>query len=660
MTEQDRDGFEGKVQFVWQVADLLRGDYRPAEYRSVILPLLVLRRLDAVLEPTKAKVLETKIKLEGKTSNPDPLLKRAAGQPFYNTSPLSFTKLLNDPKSLAGNLRAYIGGFSPGAAEVLEKYRFDEQITRLDQAGLLYLVLGKFADLDLHPDVVPNHAMGYVFEELLRRFSELSNETAGEHFTPREVIRLIVNVLFSEDTDVLTGTSPVRSIYDPACGTGGMLNISDQHVTGLNSSARLEMFGQELNPETWAIARSDLLIQGQDPERIVLGNTLSDDGHPGRRFDYLLANPPFGVDWSKAKTAITTEHDKQGFDGRYGAGLPRISDGSLLFLQHMISKMNPASEGGSRLAIVFSGSPLFSGAAGSGESEIRRWILENDLLEGIVALPDQLFYNTGISTYFWVITNRKNPDRAGKVALIDARGEWAKLRKSLGDKRKQFTDEHIADITRLYHEAITLDGLDERVKVMANEDFGYQRITVERPLRRRWEITITTIEQITASKQFLTGKDLNQDALAGALTDLLGTRDTTEAAFTKRLLNACTARRQVGLAKPIMKAILDAAAIADPDAPIIVDKRGDPLPDPDLRDNENVPLTEDIDTYVAREVLPHVPDAWIDHSKTKIGYEIPLTRHFYKYIPPRPLAEIDTELDAVEAEIQQVLARVAR
>jgi len=654
------DGFEGKVQFVWQVADLLRGDYKPAEYRGVILPLLVLRRLDAVLEPTKAKVLATAVRLEGVTNNPGPLLKKASGVPFYNTSPLSFAKLLDDPNSLAGNLRSYIHAFSPDAVEVLEKYRFDEQISRLDQAGLLYLVLGKFADLDLHPGAVPNHAMGYLFEELLRRFSELSNETAGEHFTPREVIRLMVNTLFSEDTDVLTGTSPIRHIYDPACGTGGMLNISDQHVTALNPNAKLEMFGQELNPETWAIARSDLLIQGQDPERIVLGNTLSDDGHPGRKFDYLLANPPFGVDWSKAKTAITAEHDTQGYDGRYGAGLPRISDGSLLFLQHMIAKMRPATDGGGRLAIVFSGSPLFSGAAGSGESEIRRWILENDLLEGIVALPDQLFYNTGISTYFWIVTNRKSPDRAGKVVLLDARGEWAKMRKSLGDKRKYLTDTHIADVTRAYHEALTLNGHDQRIKVFATTDFGYHRITVERPLRRRWQLTQATIDQVTASKAFLTGKDVDTGKVRAALTDLLDTAEDTEAAFTKRLLNACTARRQVGLPKPLLKAILDAAAVADPEAPVVGDKKGQPLPDPDLRDNENVPLNEDISAYVTREVLPHVPDAWIDDGKTKIGYEIPFTRHFYVYTPPRPLAEIDAELDAVEAEIQAILAKVAR
>ncbi len=570
-------------------------------------------------------------------------------------------------------MRAYIGGFSPGAAEVLEKYRFDEQITRLDQAGLLYLVLGKFADLDLHPDVVPNHAMGYLFEELLRRFSELSNETAGEHFTPREVIRLIVNVLFSEDTEVLTGTSPVRSIYDPACGTGGMLNISDQHVTGLNSSARLEMFGQELNPETWAIARSDLLIQGQDPERIVLGNSLSDDGHPDRRFDYLLANPPFGVDWSKAAPAIRREHEKDGFTGRYGAGLPRISDGSLLFLQHMIAKMKPVSDGGSRLAIIFSGSPLFSGSAGSGESEIRRWILENDLLEGIVALPDQLFYNTGISTYFWVVTNRKSPQRAGKVVLLDARGQSAKMRKSLGDKRKYLTDQQIAEVTRLYHDALARDGHDERIKVFRNEEFGYQRITVERPLRRRWVVTEEVVERVAASKVFVKMQAQPEspddtsvpsprmhDAVLAAIRDLIGTSEDTEGSFVKRVYNACTAQRQVGLPASVKKTVLDAAAVADPEGPVVTDRKGQPVPDPDLRDNEDVPLTEDIEAYMAREVLPHVPDAWIDHSKTKIGYEIPFTRHFYKYSPPRPLAEIDTELEAVEAEIQQVLRQVVR
>lgn len=417
---------------------------------------------------------------------------------------------------MAANLRAYIAAFSPGTAEVLERYRFDEQIDRLEGAGLLYLVVGRFADLDLHPDRVPNHAMGYVFEELLRRFSELSNETAGEHLTPREVIRLIVDVLFSEDAAVLTSTSAARSIYDPACGTGGMLAISGQHMNALNGAARLEMFGQELNPETWAIARSDLLIQGQDPERIVLGTSLSADGHPESHFDYLLANPPFGVDWSKAATAVRDEHEQEGHDGRFGAGLPRISDGSLLFVQHMVAKMQPLERGGSRTAIVFSGSPLFSGGAGSGESEIRRWLLEEDLLEGIVALPDQLFHNTGISTYFWVLSNRKTAERVGKVVLVDARERWAKMRKSLGDKRKHLTDEHIAEITNLYHEAIALDGHDERVKVLPTEAFGYRRITVERPMRRRWEVTESTIEAVSASKPSRNGR-VDHDAVLRAL-----------------------------------------------------------------------------------------------------------------------------------------------
>ena len=653
------EGFEGKVQFVWQVADLLRGDYKPAEYRGVILPLLVLRRLDAVLEPTRAEVLATRDRLVGRTSNPDTLLRRAARQPFYNTSPLSFTRLLDDPGALRTNLRAYVGAFSPGAAEVLERYRFDEQVDRLHDAGLLYAVVGRFADLDLHPDRVPNHAMGYVFEELLRRFSELSNETAGEHFTPREVIRLIVDLLFGEDTAVLTGTAPVRSIYDPACGTGGMLAISDQHLTSLNRAARLEMFGQELNPETWAIARSDLLIQGQDPERIVLGNSLSADGHEGERFDYLLANPPFGVDWSKAADVVRGEHEHDGFDGRFGAGLPRISDGSLLFLQHMVAKMKPLEDGGSRLAIVFSGSPLFSGGAGSGESEIRRWLCEQDLLEGVVALPDQLFYNTGISTYVWIVSNRKAAARAGRVVLLDARESWARMRKSLGDKRKHLTDEHIAEVTGLYRDALALDGEDDRVKVLPTEAFGYRRISVERPMRRRWEVTEATVEAVAASKPFRNGK-VDHDAVLAALRTMLGASEATEAAFAKLLLNACTAQRQVGLPTPVKKAVLAAAAVPDPDAPVMTDKYGDPLPDPDLRDQENVPLDQDVDAYVEREVLPHVPDAWVDHTRTRIGYEIPLTRYFYRYVPPRPLAEIDAELAAVEAEIQAVLGRVAR
>ncbi|MDA8063263.1 MAG: class I SAM-dependent DNA methyltransferase, partial [Actinomycetota bacterium] len=401
--------------FIWSVADLLRGDYKQSEYGKVILPLTVLRRLDCVLEPTKAAVLARAAKLAGQVDNVEPVLCAVAGQRFYNTSPLDFPRLLDDPAQVAGNLRAYIAGFSSGAREVLDKFDFDTQITRLARADLLYLVLSRFCEIDLHPDAVSNIEMGYLYEELVRRFSELSNETAGEHFTPREVIRLMVNLLFATDDDVLTDAGVIKTLYDPACGTGGMLSVAEDHLRSLNPSARLEVFGQELNDETYAICRSDMMLKGQDASHIVAGNSFSDDGHKGATFDYMLANPPFGVEWKKVEETVRAEHETRGFAGRFGAGLPRINDGSFLFLQHMLSKMKPAEEGGSRLAVVFNGSPLFSGAAGSGESEIRRWIIENDWLEAIVALPDQLFYNTGISTYFWVLTNRKRPERQGKV-----------------------------------------------------------------------------------------------------------------------------------------------------------------------------------------------------------------------------------------------------
>jgi type I restriction enzyme M protein len=476
------------ASFIWSVADLLRGDYKQSEYGKVILPLTVLRRLDCVLEPTKAALLDRAKKLGGRVENIEPVLCAVSGEQFYNTSKLDFGRLLDDPAQLAGNLRAYIAAFSPGAQDVLDKFRFDTEIARLDQADLLYLVISKFAAIDLHPDTVSNLEMGYLYEELIRRFSELSNETAGEHFTPREVIRLMVNLLFAEDDDLLSKHGAIKTLFDPACGTGGMLSVAEDHLREMNPTARLEVFGEELNPETYAICRSDMMVKGQDASHIVRGNSFSEDGFQGRTFDYMLANPPFGVEWKKVEDTIRREAEK-GFNGRFGAGLPRINDGSFLFLQHMISKMKPVEEGGSRLAIVFNGSPLFTGAAGSGESEIRRWIIENDWLEAVVALPDQLFYNTGISTYFWVVTNRKRPERRGKVQLVDARGYWTKMRKSLGDKRKELSTEQIAEVTRLY--AGDTDG--EKVKVFANESFGYQRITVERPLRLRWEVTPDTV-----------------------------------------------------------------------------------------------------------------------------------------------------------------------
>src|SRR6266496_2678890 len=460
------------ASFIWSVADKLRGVYKQSEYGRVILPLVVLRRLDCVLEPTKDKVLRTFERFAPRVENVGPLLEQASGERFYNTSLLNLKKVLGDPERIADNLQAYMAEFSPEARDVLEKFDFRTQIERLDRANLLYLVLSRFCDLDLHPEAVTNLEMGYLYEELIRRFSELSNETAGEHFTPREVIRLMVNLLFIEDDRLLSKPGVVKTLFDPACGTGGMLSVAEDHLRTLNPEARLEVYGQELNPETYAICRSDMMLKGQDASHIVLGNSFSDDGFPNQHFDYLLANPPFGVEWKKVEKPIRDEYESKGFAGRFGAGLPRINDGSFLFLQHMIAKMKPVEQGGSRLAIVFNGSPLFTGAAGSGESEIRRWIIENDWLEAVVALPDQLFYNTGIFTYFWVVTNRKAPERRGKVQLVDARAFSTKMRKSLGEKRKEISRAQIEEITRLYGEFAE----GEKVKIFPNEAFGFLRI----------------------------------------------------------------------------------------------------------------------------------------------------------------------------------------
>ena len=603
MTLTNGGSFTDKVNFIWSVADLLRGDFKQSEYGRVILPLVVLRRLDCVLAEAKQAVVEKAEQLEGRVDNPDKALKAVAGQEFYNTSPFDFAELTGDPTNTASNLRAFIGGFSNGARDVIDKFRFDEQITRLDDADLLYQVVAKFADLDLHPDQVGNHEMGYVYEELIRRFSEQSNETAGEHFTPREVIRLMVDLLLVEDDDALRKPGIVRTMFDPACGTGGMLAVAEERLLEMNPSAHLEVYGQELNDESYAICRSDMMLKGQASENIKCGNSFSNDEFRGQRFDYLLANPPFGVEWKKVQKAVKDEAKNLGFQGRFGAGLPRINDGSLLFLQHMISKMKTSEEGGSRLAIVFNGSPLFTGAAGSGESEIRRWIIENDWLEAVVALPDQLFYNTGISTYFWIVTNRKAAERGGQVQLVDARESWTKMGKSLGEKRKQLSTDHIAEIVKLY--GAFEEG--DRVKIVPNESFGFQRITVERPL-------------------------------------------------------------------------------VDDDGNVVTDKKGDPKPDTKRRDQENVPLPKGtpewqpsdsktsgrvdrladarhaglVEEYLVDEIHPWVPGAWVDHAKTKIGYEIPLTRQFYSYEAPRPVDEIDAELRALEAKVQELLAQVSR
>ena len=576
--------------FIWSVADLLRGDYKQSEYGKVILPFTVLRRLDCVLEPSKEAVLAEKEKREAAGINPEPFLLKKSGQLFWNTSPLDMKKLMGDQDNIAENMFSYIQAFSPEVRDIFECFDFHTQVTRLDKANLLYLVTEKFANIDLHPDQISNAEMGLVFEELIRKFAEISNETAGEHFTPREVIRLMVNLLFIEDDDALTKPGIVRSLYDPTAGTGGMLSVAEEHLAGHNGDARLVMYGQELNAESYAICKADMLIKGQDISKIILGNTLSEDGLVGQRFDYMLSNPPFGVEWKKIQKVVKDEHQKRGFDGRFGPGLPRVSDGSLLFLLHLIAKMRPAADGGSRFGIVLNGSPLFTGSAGSGESEIRRYVLENDLLEAIIGLPTDMFYNTGISTYVWIVTNRKPEHRRGLVQLIDASGMWQKMRKSLGSKRKELSDEHIAEITRLFgaaQEVSTTDADGHAVpisRVFRNEDFGYRTITVERPER---------------------------DEAGEIVREARGK------------------------------------------------KKGQPKADSKLRDTEDVPLSEDVEAYFQREVLPHVPDAWIDEDKTKIGYEIPFNRHFYVFKPPRELAEIDAELKGVTDRIVQMIGELS-
>ncbi len=559
--------------FIWSVADLLRGDYKQSEYGKVILPFTVLRRLDCVLAKTKKAVLAEKAKREKSGLNLEPFLLKASGQSFFNTSPLDLKSLMGDQQHLGENLRAYVQGFSAPVRDTFERFELHTQIDRLQKANLLYLVTEKFAGIDLHPEVVSNAEMGLVFEELIRKFAELSNETAGEHFTPREVIRLMVNLLFIEDDEALAKPGVVRSLYDPTAGTGGMLSVAGEHLAQINPGARLVMYGQELNPESYAICKADMLIKGQDIANIVFGNTLSADGLTGKKFDYMLSNPPFGVEWKKIEKEIRREAEEKGYDGRFGPGLPRVSDGSLLFLLHLVSKMQPASAGGSRFGIVLNGSPLFTGGAGSGESEIRRYMLENDLVEAIIGLPTDMFYNTGISTYVWIVSNKKPASRKGKVQLIDASGYFQKMRKSLGSKRKELSEEHIEEITRIFGDfkKLTKKGVPIS-RIFKNEDFGYRTITVERPLRDKKG------KVVLAEKGKLKGR---------------------------------------------------------------------PQPDADLRDTENVPLTEDVQAYFEREVLPHAPDAWIDHEKTKVGYEIPFNRHFYVFKPPRPLAEIDAELKVV-------------
>jgi type I restriction enzyme M protein len=654
------------VADIWSVADKLRGPYMRFEYGLVILPLTVLRRLDAVMARTRQAVWDRDAVLTSQgIQNKDPVLRHTAKLPFYNTSKQDFSTIGADAAFVAKNLRDYIAGFSENVRKIFERFDLDNQITRMAEAGILHEVIGKFASMH-ELDSMSTHDMGYVFEHLIRKFYEDANATAGEHFTPREVIDLMVTLLIAPDEETVKGEGQVINILDPACGTTGMLTAAEDKLKSFNPSANIYLWGQEFNPQAWATGSSEMLLRDQ-PGSIFYGNSFSNDGYAGKHgtqpktFDYMLANPPFGVEWRTVKQAVEDEKEALGYAGRFGAGLPKISDGSFLFLQHMISKMEPVEGKGCRLAIVFSGSPLFTGAAGSGESEIRRWISENDWLEGIVALPDQLFYNTGISTYFWILSNRKDPALKGKVILLDARDQWEKIRKSLGNKRKQISGEQITHISKVYRDALAIAADSEhpdhgRVKVFKTTDFGYWRITVERPLKQRFELTEDTLAVLESSTAF--GKWDERDMFLAALRKSVGSVWWTKKDAEPGLINAARSGGALWPSStPVVKAIWAAVSISDPDGEVQRIKAA-PLPDPDLRDYENVPLDEDVEAYFAREVLPHIPDAWIDHEKTKIGYEIPFTRHFYVYTPPRPLAEIDAELRDLESQIQKLLGEV--
>ena len=720
MNVQTHDELRSKI---WEIANRLRGPYRPPQYRLVMLPMVVLRRLDCVLEPTKDAVLKRRDQLEAQQmpeAAMDRLLGKAADperkHPLYNTSPYTFARLLADAENIAPNLVSYINGFSPTARSIFERFKFADQIEKLDASNRLFTIVKAMTDVDLHPDRIDNLQMGYLFEHLVMRFNEQANEEAGDHFTPREVIRLMANLIYTGEQDVYR-PGIYRTIYDPACGTGGMLSESEKLILSQNERAELALFGQEYNDESWAICCSDMLIKDEDTANIVLADTLGDgktkDGFEGRFFHYLMANPPFGVEWKDQKEVVEREHKTMGFSGRFGAGLPDIDDGSLLFLQHMISKMHPYEEGdedqpGSKIAIVFNGSPLFSGAAGSGPSNIRRWIIENDWLDAIVALPDQLFYNTGIFTYVWLVTNRKPPERRGKVQLIDGTRFFQKMKKSLNNKRNEIAEEQIRRLTRVYGNyqdgetaEVPVDGETEtRVisRIFENREFGFLKVTVERPLRMNFEATPRRIAKLIEQRAFVnlaTSKKRRdaaaaereieegrkrQDAIRALLKTLeINGRYMDKEAFGTDMTKVAESAGLRVLA-PIKKAVFAALGERDSDAEICRDSKGRPEPDSELRDTENIPLPSgaalplpmdfgpdkpndrlitafqnDIDAYMAHEVLPHVPDAWVDYGKTKIGYEIPINRHFYVYKPPRPLDQIEADITRLEGEIAELL-----
>ncbi len=661
--------------FVWSVAEILRGDFKQSDYGKVILPFVVMRRLDCILEATKDAVLKAAKGLPKGVDDPtkDMILFGAAGSNLkvYNLSAFTFKSLKGqDPGQLHANLLDYVTKFSGNVRDIfLDKFLFTDQLKRLKDGGILWQVFDRFTQIDLHPDRVSNVEMGYLFEDLIRRFSEISNETAGEHFTPREIIRLIVDLLLANDEAALTGTGIIRTVYDPACGTGGMLAITEERMKALNPKIRVELYGQELNGESFGICKSDMLVTGHDPEQIAFGNTLTGDAHKGKAFHYMLCNPPYGVDWKKYQDPIKEEAQTLGGDGRFGAGLPRISDGQLLFLQHMISKMRN-DEAGSRIGIVMNGSPLFTGGAGSGESEIRRWMLEKDWVEAIVALPTDLFYNTGIQTYVWLLTNRKPKARRGKVQLIDASSErfWKSMRKSLGAKRREIPEDARKEIVRIYARMLNGNGeYGEFSKIFDVSEFGYREIRVERPLRLSFQTTTERINRMKIEKPFLRLEPNEQEAILSLLGTILPThtfanRDNFEKALAKASKSA-----GMKLSPPIKKVILSAMSERDERSDICRDGDARPEADTDMRAFEQVPLREAWEDYFSREVTPFVPEAWVDQTYRdeqdgkvgRVGYEVNFNRYFYKYVAPRPVSAIDHELKQLEAEITALLKKVA-
>lgn len=647
--------------FIWSIADLLRGSFKAHQYGDIILPFTVLRRLDAVLAPNKSQVLKVVEDARAKDVPVRPaLLKARAGHQysFFNTSRYDLRSVLGDPENIAENLLDYVGGFSENVKDIFDKYKISDRFAELADSGLLFLVAQRFAEVDLSPQAVPNEEMGHIFEELIRKFAEASNETAGEHFTPRDVIELMVDILLAPDTDALSKPNVVRSIYDPTAGTGGMLSVAEDHIRAMNPTATLTLAGQEINPQSYAICKADMTVKGQSVDAIVFGDTLLHDGHQGATFNYCLSNPPFGVDWKKQQKHVTDEHNLRGFAGRFGAGLPRVSDGAMLFLLHLISKMRPqsAESAGGRAAIVLNGSPLFIGGAGSGESNIRKWILERDYLEAIIALPTDMFYNTGIATYVWVLTTDKHPSRAGKVQLIDASKKFQKMRKGLGSKRNQLGRADIDDIVRLYGDFTEAPGS----KIFDREAFLYRTITVERPLRLNFAATPDRVAAAFEEKAVAKLSDIDKEHLRIAL-DSIGEAPLWKSRLEfQAKLKEVFAASEMSLGPSVFRSVLSALSAQDDTADICSDAKGGPEADSSLRDTENVPWDEDIHEYFDREIRPFLADGWIDKSKTKEGSEIPFTRYFYEYVAPRSLGEIDADLDAVLGRIRHRLERIER